>query len=161
LVSYQNIEGSAATRFTRRAMRMIRGTRAATRTRATGRRAAALRRIVVALAALLLQLTLFAAPAHAAHDGLAGHGHAIATPHCDAHDADRAPLDGRRDHPHCCLLCEWSGRIDYIPLDSFDVASATPPATPAARLRPASDRMRETPIGWTTSWSSRAPPSLS
>jgi hypothetical protein len=81
-----------------------------------------------------------------------------------AQNCEQPSHRGRPDsggHPHCCLLCEWSGRADFAlltpsPADFPHPAGAKRPPAP-----PESDRPTRPPVGWTSSWSSRAPPAFS
>jgi hypothetical protein len=119
----------------------------------------ALRALVALLAVLplLLQLLLAAAPLALATSASAEV--AVAAPNCEAQDHRPAPA-GEGAHSHCCLLCECSARDSVAVIGSFIVAEigADAHATP---IWPAADHPRRAPIGWTTSWSSRAPPRLS
>lgn len=118
---------------------------------------AAMRSIASLFGALML--ILFAA-APSTHATLAGGetSVAITAQNCEALGHGQTPA-GHADHFHCCLVCEWSVR-DALTFARFFVIAANEDAIAAPR-RPASERPRHPPTGWTTSWSSRAPPRFS
>ncbi|WP_161915485.1 hypothetical protein [Methylosinus sp. C49] len=124
--------------------------------RGAARRSHALATILAVLP-LLLQLMFAAAPFALATN--ARSEIALAAPDCATQDHRQAPV-GEGAHSHCCLLCEWSLRDGVAVIGSFIVTAlgADAHATP---IRATADRPRPAPIGWTTSWSSRAPPLFS
>lgn len=69
--------------------------------------------------------------------------------------------DDERDHPHCCLLCEWGGRSDLAFLAPSASDLPRPSWSRGSPAPPAPDWPTGQPIGWTSSWSSRAPPVFS
>lgn len=84
---------------------------------------------------------------------------AIGGGYCEPHDDRGAPVPAGKDHSPCCIFCV-AGR-DGPPLIAADFSTAetgllSPPAlSPALGSTDAPDGR---PIGWTSSWSSRAPP---
>ncbi|WP_400771497.1 hypothetical protein [Methylosinus sporium] len=124
--------------------------------RETARRSRALATILAALP-LLLQLLFAAAPFALATNARADV--ALAVSDCATPDHRQAPA-GEGAHSHCCLLCEWGLRDGVAIIGSFIVTAlgADAHATP---IRATADRLWPAPIGWTTSWSSRAPPAFS
>ncbi|MBG0810986.1 hypothetical protein IY145_16570 [Methylosinus sp. H3A] len=112
---------------------------------------------LLAVLPLLLQLLFAATPFALATSARAEV--AVTAPNCETQDHRPAPAGGGA-HSHCCLLCECSARDGAAVIGSFIVAEigADAHATP---IRAAPDRPRHAPIGWTTSWSSRAPPLFS
>jgi hypothetical protein len=82
---------------------------------------------------------------------------------CVAHADDDAPNQEHRDHAQCCVFCATSGR-DALLLLVFafltETAFLTPEKSPSVVGFLLND-MDEHPLGWASSWSSRAPPSIS
>jgi len=73
----------------------------------------------------------------------------------------RGRPDGGGGHPHCCLLCEWGGRADFALLTPSAADLPHPAGVRRSPAPPALDRPTRPPVGWTSSWSSRAPPAFS
>jgi hypothetical protein len=123
---------------------------------------ARLRATASLIAVLVLLLQLFVVGSRVDPPG--GHGLeaalAGAAPNCEQPSHGGQPESGG-DHPHCCLLCEWGGRAD-LALLAPSAADLPPPAeTRRSPAPPTPDRPTRPPIGWTSSWSSRAPPAFS
>ncbi|MBY6241997.1 hypothetical protein [Methylosinus sp. Sm6] len=117
------------------------------------------RALLAALGLALLVLQMLAAnPAGRHATGLAAGG-ATVSELCEPHADDRAPPPAREDHAPCCLLCA-AGR-DGPPLlpVGLEEDEAQPAAPPSSRLAyRGDDGSNGRPIGWASSWSSRAPP---
>ncbi|WP_159732736.1 hypothetical protein [Methylosinus sp. Ce-a6] len=113
---------------------------------------------LLAVLPLLLQLLFVAAPFSLAAPR-AESAVAISAPGCATQDHRPAPA-GEGSHSHCCLFCEWSARDGYAVIGSVVVAALHADAF-STPIRAAPDRPRHAPIGWMTSWSSRAPPRFS
>jgi hypothetical protein len=87
----------------------------------------------------------------------------IADPICETGDPHGGAPRGHAEHAPCCLTCPPG------PSDKTAVAMASPVAAPASpmcrssdlRDGPAGGDPAHTPLGWASSWSSRAPPSSS
>ncbi|WP_036280674.1 hypothetical protein [Methylocystis sp. ATCC 49242] len=66
------------------------------------------------------------------------------------------------DHGHCCILCDTVARLAAPPPIVSTLSGALP--APSAHHYPDIESLsiggRERQIGWGTSWSSQAPPSL-
>lgn len=155
LVVYQENESKTASGFARREKRMIQAKRMSEAPRRTSPTFAAL----LAILPLLLQLLLASAPFVLASSTRAEAAVALSAPDCATQDHRQAPTrEGA--HSHCCLLCEYSARDGLAVIGSFVVAALRADAL-STPIRAAPDRQRPAPIGWTTSWSSRAPPRFS
>jgi hypothetical protein len=115
-----------------------------------------------ALSVLLLLIRLVVAGAAVEAAGLAGAqpSQAVMTQNCasPAH-GDEAP-DGRSDHADCCLLCRAAARADMAFTAPLQARAPRAP-TSASRAPVLAAATRPRPIGWTSSWSSRAPPLFS
>lgn len=127
-------------------------------------------RIVLAAAiGLAIVLQIFAVSNHAHFAGrdldsaaafaVAGEAPCLAT----EQDADRVPGPGHVEHPPCCLYCaerplheSWFGVVTTP--DAAIQSPADPIALASRRIFNDSNRP---PLGWASSWSSRAPPSFS
>jgi len=81
---------------------------------------------------------------------------------CHAPGGDqRAPAQGHCSLWQCCVLCSASGRdAAELPLAaiSFSDASDSAPAPTFGLTRFSNVDFHDDPLGWTSSWSSRAPP---
>jgi hypothetical protein len=111
---------------------------------------------------LLLQLGLVGSAVDASRraqfDDLgaqASHGVATQTCRAPSHSGE-APAE-RGAHPDCCLVCQSSARGDAALIAPIAVSTSHAPPHAAVAPRLAAPPMRR-PIGWTSSWSSRAPP---
>jgi hypothetical protein len=117
------------------------------------------RALLAAVGLLLLGLQLLATGPAARHPGsLTSDGPALSQL-CEPHADEQTPAPAREDHAPCCLLCA-AGR-DGPPLLLADLGE--PETHPALRpfFRFAYDGdagPNGRPIGWASSWSSRAPP---
>jgi hypothetical protein len=126
----------------------------------SSRRAASLafRAILLSLLLLLQSLALAGVSAEA-HETF--HAGAVVTgdePNCDARDGRETP-ETPRAHLHCCLLCEPLGRAGLALFTTPDIDIPDLATERVARPVLFSSRGLAThPIGWTSSWSSRAPP---
>jgi hypothetical protein len=84
----------------------------------------------------------------------------IGDPICGMSDARGGTPRGRAEHAPCCLACPPG------PCDESAVAMASPVAALASPMRrpsnlrdaPSAGDLAHSPLGWTSSWSSRAPP---
>jgi hypothetical protein len=119
------------------------------------------RRDVGALSILLLLIQLVLAGS--AVDGFrlpaADAAHSVAAQTCDAPSHDRSAPDGPGRRSDCCLFCQ-SARDDATLTAPFAVWTPRALSTVIFRPRLAATPMRP-PAGWTSSWSSRAPPAIS
>ncbi len=117
-----------------------------------------LRALVAAVAACLFFLQGLGALATAhAHSAPAG----VALTLAPCHDAAKgeAPAAPRHEHSDCCLSCEASARQLILAVALLSgVAALLPPESEAAAAMPPQSDIRPPPIGWASSWSSRAPP---
>jgi hypothetical protein len=143
----------------------MRGT--GTRRTVSNRRAS---RIVLAAAiGLAIVLQIFAVSGHAhfsvrdldSATEFAGAGEApcLAT----GQDTDKLPGPAHVKHPACCLYCaERSLHESWLGVITTPDVAIQSPADPIALAsrRIFNDRIQP-PLGWTSSWSSRAPPSFS
>lgn len=80
--------------------------------------------------------------------------------YCGAQGGDGVPAPGRHDHSHCCFVCAGSGR-DASPLVMAALISVviySAPEAIASVVRLVVDEPDRRLIGWTSSWSARAPP---
>lgn len=81
---------------------------------------------------------------------------------CEAHGGGATPAQGRHDHSQCCIFCCANGReaasvvtgallgvLPFPALESSGLTVGFSIVDPYKRL-----------IGWTSSWSSRAPPHI-
>lgn len=88
--------------------------------------------------------------------------HATATERCAGQNGAENPLNG---HSSCerCMFCTLGARGAALILAALWCVTAISPPEPDWRLAPRSADAAEssTPLGWASSWSSRAPPSLS
>lgn len=123
---------------------------------------AGLRATAGLLSAVLLLLQLFVAGSRVEPPRLLGAEPARAgvTQNCQSPFHGEQPDTGR-DHPHCCLLCEPGGRSDAALLAPVVADLPDPAASKRSPVGPSPDRPIWQPIGWTSSWSSRAPPAFS
>lgn len=115
----------------------------------------------VAATLIVLQGLVFAASANApfAHYGNQTVVASIAE-YCGAQGRDDAPAPGRHGHSHCCVVCAGSGR-DASPLHMAALLSVviySAHGAIASVVRLVVDEPERRLIGWTSSWSSRAPP---
>jgi hypothetical protein len=136
--------------------------------RQTARRRSA-RAIFAGVVAYLLALQGYALAVSAAGLSKADHlvGCSAATLGVDAADVevagDEGPSQGRREHSECCAFCAASGRdalLLLLPLALVAIAVLAPVAKVFV-LRPPRDNSAAKPVGWASSWSSRAPPFFS
>jgi hypothetical protein len=81
---------------------------------------------------------------------------------CTFHAGDKNPAHGHDDHSQCCLFCAASRQAASL-LFLGALISVITYFTPAANVSPirlfAGD-FDGPPTGWTSSWSSRAPPPI-
>jgi len=88
--------------------------------------------------------------------------HAPATGRCAGQNGAENPLS---DHSSCerCMFCTLGARGVMPTLAALWRLTAVSPPEPDSRLAPRSADAAQptTPLGWASSWSSRAPPSLS
>ncbi len=125
--------------------------------------------VIAAVVACLIVLQSFALAASPAFAGSArdpvSHSAAISADggHCDAPRGDKAPAQGHCDHSHCCILCRADGRdaSSVIIAASLVVLVYSAPEASLSAARFTKNDFVEHPIGWTSSWSSRAPPAIS
>lgn len=82
---------------------------------------------------------------------------------CVTHDSDGAPRGKHRDHAPCCIFCVANGRDASLlfVLAFLGETDYLAPERTVSILGPLLDDLGARPIGWASSWSSRAPPSLS
>ncbi|ATQ67085.1 MULTISPECIES: hypothetical protein [Methylosinus] len=116
------------------------------------------RALLAAIGLLLLGLQLLAAAPTTRHAGFAADGAALSKL-CEPHADERTPAPARDDHAPCCLYCA-AGR-DGPPLLLPDLGDPKTHPAPTPFFRFAYDGetgLRGRPIGWASSWSSRAPP---
>ena len=73
--------------------------------------------------------------------------------------SQKNPLQGRGDHSQCCVLCSANGRDVVFDAALPGVVAAPEPAISIAGF--VKIDFDDHPLGWTSSWSSRAPPRLS
>jgi hypothetical protein len=115
------------------------------------------RALLAALGLLVLVLQTLAPPA-ARHATALQAGASAVSGVCAPHDDDRAPPPAHGDHTPCCLSCV-AGRDGPPMLPAELPAGEAKPASSAFRLAyGAEDAPDGRPIGWASSWSSRAPP---
>jgi len=125
--------------------------------------------VIAAVVVCLIVLQSFAlatSPAFAGGArGPASHGAAISAVggHCDALRGDKAPAQGRCDHSQCCIFCRADGHdaSSVIMAALFTVLIYSAPEASLSAARFTKNDFVEHPIGWTSSWSSRAPPAIS
>ncbi len=121
-----------------------------------------LRALVAAVAACLLFLQgLGGLAASHAHQSPAGATLTLAPCHVVTQDLAKgqAPAAPRHEHSECCLSCEASDRSLLLAVALLSgVAALLAPAGEATALTPPQSEVRSPPIGWASSWSSRAPP---
>ena len=125
--------------------------------------------VIAAVVASLIVLQGFALAASAAFAGSArdpvSHSAAISAVgvHCDAPRGDKAPAQGHCDHSQCCILCRAddhsASSVIMVALLAVLIYSAPEASLSAAHFT--KNDFVEHPIGWTSSWSSRAPPAVS
>lgn len=139
------------------------------RTRSTVSHRRAPRIALAAAIGLAIILQLFAVSGHAhflnrdldaaAAFAVAGEAPCLAT----EQDADGLPGPAHTKHPSCCLYCaERSLHKSWVVVVTTpDVAIQFPTDSIAAASRRISNDSIRPPLGWTSSWSSRAPPSFS
>jgi hypothetical protein len=88
--------------------------------------------------------------------------HATATELCAGQNGAANPLS---DHSSCerCMVCALGARGVVLTLAALWRLTAVSPPEPDSRLAPRSADAAEpmTPLGWASTWSSRAPPSFS
>ena len=120
------------------------------------------RRLFASLLACLIGLQSLILAASPSFASKASHGHFASAIEagCHAFGGKNAPAQGHREHSGCCVLCR-AGVKDLAPLvlspSPITVARSTP--EPASYFSPfIEDDFDKRPIGWTASWSSRAPP---
>ncbi len=87
---------------------------------------------------------------------------AFAVEHCHAHEEDKTPGQGHCDHSQCCIFCSAHEREASLPTLAalFSVATYLAPRATISVVLRFIDDPRERPLGWDSSWSSRAPPSF-
>jgi hypothetical protein len=92
----------------------------------------------------------------------AGWSEAHATELCAGQNGAANPLS---DHSSCerCMFCALGARGVVLTLAALWRLTAVSPPEPDSRLAPRSADAAEpmTPLGWASTWSSRAPPSFS
>lgn len=113
---------------------------------------------------LVLQGLVFAgsaALARTAGDGVSPSVVASAS-HCIPSSGDTDPAKRHADHSLCCIFCNANVRdATFIGVAAFLVAMTVAVGAAAATVvRPNRDDFDKHPTGWTSSWSSRAPPSF-
>lgn len=88
---------------------------------------------------------------------------AVVGKHCDAHGGEGAPLHGDHSHSQCCIFCAASGRDASFSVVAAFLATVIylMPEAAVSTVRFFTDDPDGRPIGWTSSWSSRAPPFFS
>ncbi|ARN79766.1 hypothetical protein MCBRY_002581 [Methylocystis bryophila] len=82
---------------------------------------------------------------------------------CVTHDSDGAPIGEHRNHAQCCIFCAASGRdasLVFVLAFLGEIAYLAPKRT-ASILGTLLKDSGARPLGWASSWSSRAPPSHS
>lgn len=136
---------------------------------ASRRQAFSARPLVAIVVALLVVLQgLAAIGSFLAHSGRGDGGTSFvtsflgATCAADAHGDDKSPAPGR-DRSQCCVLC---GARDFDGASFHDVAQGAVAIIPLSRAlatiaRWFDDASISAPIGWASTWSSRAPPYFS
>ena len=125
--------------------------------------------VIAAVVVCLIVLQGFALAASPAFAGSArdpaSHSVAISAVggHCDAPRGDKAPAQGHCDHSQCCIFCRADGRdaSSVIMAALFTVLIYSAPEASLSAARFTKNDFVEHPIGWTSSWSSRAPPTIS
>jgi hypothetical protein len=134
----------------------------------TARRRSA-RAIVAGVVACLLALQGFALAASAGSLSRADRlvGCSAATLDIDAAGVaaagDEGPSHGHREHYECCAFCAAGGRdalLLLLPLALVAIAVLGPVAQVFVLRAPRDDSAAK-PLGWASSWSSRAPPFFS
>ena len=80
----------------------------------------------------------------------------------NADDGGKAPKPNHQHHRHCAV-CVASNRDFPLPASALiaAVVAFIPPPPDEAPPRFSRDELAPPPLGWTSSWSSRAPPSFS
>jgi hypothetical protein len=81
--------------------------------------------------------------------------------HVGAGDGDRAPAPNHKHHRHCavCVADNRNAPIPAVVLIAAVVVFIAPPPD-EARAWFVHDELAPLPLGWTSSWSSRAPPPI-
>jgi hypothetical protein len=123
------------------------------------------RAIIVGVFACLFALQglgLTAAPAFAGDAGSSANQSVIVSTNdgwCGAVGSDTVPAQGRHN-PSECLFCKASGRDAAFAniVASIGIVTYWPPETIVSLVRFIVDASSKPPIGWASSWSSRAPP---
>ena len=116
---------------------------------------------------IVLQTAVLAAsPAFAnkAPDSASANGSLIASTingDCHAPGGEKSPAQGRHDHSQCCILCSASARDSGELLAAailLGLATYSAPEPTLHFIHFSNVDFNVPPLGWTSSWSSRAPP---
>jgi len=119
----------------------------------------------VVLCLFVLQASIVGFPRHIANEPhFAGSGMATAAVGgtCHAEGGESAPDQGRHDHSRCCIFCAAGTRDASLVFVFviFDIAIGLAYETVASVNLSSPDDRIELPIGWNSTWSSRAPPAV-
>ena len=118
---------------------------------------AVLAAIVACLLVLQVILTIGASPSRSAHaTGVV----AMDTDHCENGGAHPGSSHNHRQHSDCCIVCTAQSRDAAVlfAIILFALTIVLAPLGLVSRLRRATISRGAPPLGWATSWSSRAPP---
>lgn len=116
----------------------------------------------VTLCLFLLQGLATSIPSLLVGDAAAGVTASIDGRFCKTHFGDGAPAQDHRSHALCCIGCvsnRDASPLFFAALFSIDAYSLPEAVVSSARFSMANSR--GPPVGWITSWSSRAPPLFS
>lgn len=126
------------------------------------------RELIACTVACLFLFQALVSGAQIAHDSVAADGAQtsvlVASAFCDAgadtRDDGRAPAQHHRQH---CALCGVANRDALLHAVALvaTIAVLAVPRSDAAPVSFAHGELSPPPLGWTSSWSSRAPPSIS
>jgi len=119
----------------------------------------------IVLCLFALQASIVGFPRHVAKEPhFAGSGEVTTAVGgtCHAEGGDSAPNQGRHDHSQCCIFCTAGTRDASLVFVFvvFDIAIGLANETVASVNLSSPDDHIELPIGWNSTWSSRAPPAF-
>jgi hypothetical protein len=94
-----------------------------------------------------------------------GAGAALASKYCQTgpDDGGKTPIDQRRDDSQCCLACGQSARdVSYLFIAALlgGTSFLAPEGAESFLVHVIIQRLKGRPIGWASTWSSRAPPTF-
>jgi hypothetical protein len=118
---------------------------------------AARRALVSALALCLFTLQAFVAASLVRGHGAPLAGGVSASAYCEPHRDGAPPAE--RDHAPCCILCVSGRDLPSLVEPPSEEPILAPPVVAFAFVAyPSTAPPQRGPVGWASSWSSRAPP---